>query len=161
MKSHLYSLVHIPKREKALFIQIASNQLMHRNPEAKFVHYANTGAATYILLNALDIGWHCTYREVLSRVKRAPGTHNGLIQPCLLILYIITSCIPWSFLQASCTLTQQTSAGTHRCPAGSTGGRSNQRKPTWPYCLTSTSPLAWTPSDQGNAATQQLCVTTK
>lgn len=58
----------------------------------------------------------------------------------------------WFFLQASCTLMQQTWAGTLQYPAGLTGERSNQRKPTWSYCLTSTCQSVWIPLEQGRTS---------
>lgn len=60
----------------------------------------------------------------------------------------------WFFLQASCTLMQQTWAGTLQSPAGLTGERSNQRKPTWSYCLTSTCQSVWILWEQGRISTE-------
>lgn len=94
-----------------------------------------------------------TYRE-LNACKRS-------FWPCLQAPWSPEICgIPCFSFQAFCTLTQQTSAGTHPCPAGLTKERSSRKKPTWLYSFTSTYRLAWIPSDQG-IAPQQLRVTMK
>lgn len=59
---------------------------------------------------------------------------------------VLHSCL---YFQASCTLSQQNLAGTRQLPAGLTGGRSNQRKLTWPFYSRSTCRPAWIFSDQG------------